>query len=146
MAREFRFLDDVALADTAYEATGDSLSELFEAAAEALIEAMVDPNTVGMQWKRVLSLEQDEVSELLFDWLSTLVFLKDAEAVVFHHVQAEVWKNSIDGKWHVRGEVVGDEINPGSQELRADVKAVTKHLFDVSQRNHGWVARVVLDV
>jgi len=39
----YRFLPDVALADIAFAARGDSLSALFEAAARALTEVMVDP-------------------------------------------------------------------------------------------------------
>ena len=39
MTKGFRFLEDIALADLAFEAWGESPSELFASAAEALMEA-----------------------------------------------------------------------------------------------------------
>ncbi|MDA0739899.1 MAG: hypothetical protein O3A59_13355, partial [Nitrospirae bacterium] len=54
------------------------------------------------------------------EWLSIFVFLKDAEAVVFHDVLAEVWQDPDAQTWHVHGEIVGDTISATSQELRAD--------------------------
>ena len=43
MAYSFRFLDDIALADLAFEAEGDSVEELFRAATCALLETLADP-------------------------------------------------------------------------------------------------------
>ena len=47
MTSSFRFLEDIALADSAFEARGSTPSELFAAAGRAVIEAMVDPRTVS---------------------------------------------------------------------------------------------------
>ncbi len=146
MNRGFRFLDDVALADLAFEAWGPTPSELFTAAGKALIEAMVNPATVGTQWTQEVRLAQSTLHDLLFEWLATFVFLKDAEAVVFHDVHAEVWQDADAQTWHVRGTIVGDRIDSAAQELRADVKAITKHLYEVHAESGRYRARVVLDV
>ena len=50
------------------------------------------------------------------------------------------------GRWRLRGTLTGEPIDPSRHELRADVKAVTKHLYQVRQENGRWVARVVLDI
>ena len=47
MSYDFRFLEDVALADIAFEAEGDSIEDLFQGATRALLETMADPQTVG---------------------------------------------------------------------------------------------------
>ena len=146
MARSFRFLEHVALADSAFEARGDSVSELFVASAHALIEVMVDPVTVSTNWKRDLTLTQPQVSDLLFEWLLAIVFLKDAEAVIFHEAQAKVWQDEDQQSWQLQGLLIGDAIDPSRQELGADVKAVTKHLFEVKEESGWWIARVVLDI
>ena len=83
MGQAYRFLEEIALADVGFIATGDSVSELFAASAAAVIDAMVNPVSVGTNWTREVRLSQEQVEELLFDWLQTIVFLKDAEAVVF---------------------------------------------------------------
>ncbi len=146
MNRGFHFLEDIALADMAFEAWGESPSELFQAAGEALVETMVNPTKVGTQWKHEVRLVQPTLQDLLFEWLSTIVFLKDAEAVLFHDVQTEVWQDAEAQTWNIRGMIIGDRIDPATQELRADVKAVTKHLYEVHAEPGHYRARVVLDV
>ncbi|MEW6543595.1 MAG: archease [Nitrospirota bacterium] len=145
MTSRFRFLDDVALADSAFEASGDSPSELFQAAARAVIETMVNPLTVTPAWRRAIERQAPDPASLLFDWLSDLVYLKDAEGIAFHDVDVAVVQGP-GGDWRLRGTVTGEPIDQGRHELRADVKAVTKHLYEVRQEGTRWTARVVLDI
>ncbi len=146
MTARFRFLEDIALADAAFEASGDSPSELCLAAAQALIDTMVNPDSVRPTWSRTVTLRSADFSELLFDWLSELVYLKDAEAVVFHHASPTVVEARPGAEWSLTATVTGAPIDPVHQELRADVKAVTKHLYEVRREEPQWVARVVLDI
>lgn len=46
MAWTVRFLEDVALADLAFEAIGESLEDVFRGATQALVESMANPATV----------------------------------------------------------------------------------------------------
>ncbi|OQW57690.1 MAG: hypothetical protein A4S17_12445 [Proteobacteria bacterium HN_bin10] len=146
MTARFRVIEDIALADAAFEATGDSPSELCLAAAQALIETLADPATVEPGWSRPVSLRAVDLPDLLFDWLSELVYLKDADAVVFREVSPLVVDGRPGTEWSLTATVIGAPIDPARQELRADVKAVTKHLYDVRQDGAQWVARVVLDI
>ncbi len=146
MTLQFRFLEDIAVADCAFEASGDSPAELFRAAAQALIATLANPDTVGASWRRVVARQDPELSSLLFDWLSEMVYLKDAEGVVFREAEAELTRDPSQGTWQLRGTLTGELIDPNRQELRADVKAVTKHLYDVRQDGPRWIARVVLDI
>ncbi|MGH7236501.1 MAG: archease [Nitrospiraceae bacterium] len=150
MTREFRFLEEVALADSAFEASGDSPSELFVAAAQAVIETMVNPGTVSASWRREITRQAPEIASLLFDWLSDIVYLKDAEGVVFREATAVVTEDRPHGGWRLRGVLTGEPIDPGRHELRSDVKAVTKHLYEVrrddDREGERWTARVVLDI
>ena len=146
MAAGYRVIENVALADTAFEAWGDNPSQLFEAASNALIETMVTSSTVGDSWHKNIRLQHVELKELLFEWLSCLVFLKDAESVLFHRVQCLLWHNQNHNMWHIHGVLIGARIDPSCQELHMDVKAVTRHLYDVRQKGNHWVATIVLDV
>jgi SHS2 domain-containing protein len=146
MTRSFRFLEEVALADTAFEAFGDSPSELFVAAGQAVIETIANPETVQARWERVVERTAPELGDLLFDWLSDMVFLKDAEGVVFRQVAAVVTQDQPHGGWKLRGTLSGEPIDPSRHELHNDIKAVTKHLYEVRQQDGRWVARVVLDI
>jgi protein archease len=146
MSGSFRFLEDVALADAAFEAAGDSPSELFAAAARALIETMVNPDTVSGEWHRTIVLEEPDLGDLLFEWLSCIVYEKDAAGVVFNDATVTVTRDAAAGRWRIAGELRGAPIDPQRHELHADVKAVTKHLYDVCEVDGQWKARVVVDI
>jgi SHS2 domain-containing protein len=145
MPPSFRVLDDIAIADTAFEATGNSPSELCCAAAQAVLETMADPTTVSSSFHRTINLESEQLAELLFAWLSEIVYWKDVDGVVFSHASASVVFEP-SGPWRLHGELVGDAIDSTRQQLRADVKAVTKHLYDVRKEDGQWKATVVLDI
>ncbi|HKN86677.1 MAG TPA: archease [Nitrospiraceae bacterium] len=146
MPASFRILEDIAIADVAFEATGNNLSELFVAAAEAVIDIVANPTTVAKTWHCRIERENDQVADLLFDWLSEMVYLKDAEGVVFCEAMASVVHDSVHRCWRLHGNLNGETIDPSRHELRSDVKAVTRHLYAVWENKEQWMARVVLDI
>ena len=146
MGKAYSFRDEIALGDVAFEATGDSVSELFVAAALAVIETMVEPLTVETNWTKEVHLSGIEIEELLFEWLNVIVFIKDVEEVVFRDARATVKHESDKNLWRLDAALIGDRINATQQELRTDVKAVTRHLYEVKQKERAWYAHVVLDV
>ena len=140
--RSHRFLEDIAIADTAFEAKGNTPQELFLASADALFATMVDPSTVIPRHTQTIEFHAEDLSELLYQWLSEIVFLKDANAMVFCEADVTVQ----DGPtWTLTGHVRGDSVQ-NDHLLGSDVKAVTKHMYDVSHDGNEWVARVVLDI
>ena len=145
MSYSYQFLDEVALADLAFDATGDSLQELFQGATNAVIETLANPITIGSTWQQVIDREEADPAVLLFDWLSDLAYWKDAAGVVFSKADVTLLQKQ-SGLWKLQAKLYGEPVNPSTQELRADVKVVTKHLYGVSEQNGRWIARVVLDV
>lgn len=145
MAYAFRFLDDIATADLAFDADGDSLPDLFQGATNALIEALADPQTVRSTWQQTIEREDEDPAALLFDWLCDLVYWKDAAGVVFSNAQVTLIHRP-DGFWSLNGLLSGEPVNGSTQALRADVKGVTKHLYRLYQEGERWIVRVVLDV
>ena len=150
MAGSFRFLEDVAPADVAFEATGDSPDAVFDSAARAVLESLADPATVAGRDVCRVELRAADLPGLLFDWLSRIVFLKDARGLVFHEAAAAVRPAGNGAGWLLEGRLTGEAIDPARHELRGDVKAITKHLFELRQDRTAdgtrWVARVVMDL
>ena len=144
MAYSFRFVDDIALADVAFDATGDSVEELFRGATQALLETLADPSTVGTSWQRDVTRTDEDQSNLLFDWLSDIVYWKDAAGVVFREAPLTIRRDG--GKWILQARLVGAAVDRRIQELRNDVKGITKHLYMMNQKGTEWNARVVVDV
>jgi SHS2 domain-containing protein len=144
MACSFRFLDDIALADLAFEAEGDSIEELFCAATQALLEILADPVTVPATWERRVTKVSEDLAELLFEWLSDIVYWKDAAGVVFH--DAELSMRQQGSTWKLEAVLRGAPVDQTEQTLHNDVKGITKHLYEVKQEGARWYARVVVDV
>lgn len=139
----YRFLEDVAIADVAFEAEGQTLPEVFEASALALTEVMVDLDGLKPVLSREISLTAGDLESLLFRWLAELIYLKDSECLLFRRFRIAIRQAT---EWELQATAWGDEIDYGQMSLRADVKAVTYHMFVLEQTRHGWRAQVVLDI
>ena len=135
-------LEGIALADCAMDVEGADLADLFETAALALAEVMVDPAAVPTT-QRTIALEATELDLLLYDWLSELIFRNDRDGEVYTRT-----KVAIDGSgpFRLAAEVEGGAIDPVDAELRSDPNAVTFHQFALERAEGGWRARIVIDI
>ena len=138
----YKFFDHTA--DVLFEAEGKSLDELFEAAGLATEETQVDLKDVKQKIKKEISLEKDNVEMLLFDFLQELIFLKDAELLLFSKIKVDVKEEK--SIYRLKAQLVGEKIDPKKHNLKVDVKAVTLHRFEVKKTKTGWFARVILDI
>ena len=143
---KFRFLPDIATADLAFEAFGKTYDELFENAGLGLEEAMVTLNSFKPTKEHTINKEENSLENLLYSFLEELIFLKDAETLVFNRIKCKV-EEVESGKWKVESELLGEKINPEKHKLGVDVKAVTKHQFSIEKlHNKTYRAQVILDV
>lgn len=144
-SQKFRFLSDVATADLAFEAYGKDYSELFENAAYALQEATVSLKSIKEKETSEIYLSGKSPEELLLSFLEELIFLKDTKLLAFKDVACKVDKKA--DKWELRARLIGGKLDPKVHRLGADVKAVTRHLFEIKRlSNRTYMCRVVLDV
>ena len=141
--QKYKFLEDVAIADIAYEAYGRDINELFESAALAIFELSADLKSIDPIQKIEFGLGSDTIENLLYDFLSEILFLKDSKYMVFKKA-----KVSISGKKRLKLKAIlqGDTINPQKQHLENDIKAVTMHMFEVKKEKRGYKATVVVDI
>jgi len=140
---EFRFLEDVAIADAAFVAEGETLEDLFATCALATFEVMADTKRVEPKEETEIKLQHDELDGLLFDWLAELIYLKDAKEMFFGKFDLKIEKKN---KYILRGQVSGEKIDYKKHRVKVDVKAVTLHLFEVKKVRNRWQARIVLDI
>lgn len=144
--KKYRFLEDVALADIAYEAYGKDLNELFENAAYAILELSADIKTVEPKKKLEILLENEKLENLLYDFLSEILFLKDSKYMVFRNAKVSISENKKNGNYGLKAVLEGDSINPQKQHLENDIKAVTMHMFGIKKEKRGYKATVVVDI
>lgn len=139
----FKILPDTATADVAFEARGETLNKVFEDSSKATSSVMVDLKTVRPRIKKSFSKQHKTLEGLLYAVLDELVFLKDAQSLVFSSFLIRIKKGRLN--W---ADVIskGEKINPKTMNLRNDIKAVTWHQFSLKKKKAGWVAKVILDV
>lgn len=141
----FRFLEEIATADVAFEAWGNSREELFSASAAALLNTMTAaPEEVARHEEVAILLKHDELELLLFSFLEELIFLKDARRLLLHADTVRI--AVLEGTYHLEATVKGERIDTVRHCLLVDVKAVTLHLLQVTYEDSVWKAVVVLDV
>ncbi len=141
----YRYLEDIATADVAFEAGGKDLAQLFTAAADALMNVMVaDLETIGELQEIEFAVEHDELDLLLFNFLQELVFLKDAKRLLLRVSSVRI--DDSDSHYTARATARGEELDPDKHDLIVDVKAVTLYRFSLRRENEGWAATVVLDI
>jgi SHS2 domain-containing protein len=141
----YEFVDELTVADIAFRAWGRDLEETFVAAADAIMNAMVeDLEAIQPHDTRQLSVEHNALDMLLFNFLQELVYYKDAEQLLLRVQQLRVVENA--QPYTVHATLVGEPIAPDRHHLRVDVKAVTLHRFSLTQTVRGWEATVVVDI
>jgi len=139
----YRFLEGIVTADLAFEATGKDLNELFANAALAVFESQVKLNTVEAKVTKKIIMENKDIGQLLFDFLNEIIFLKDAEQLIFKTAKVAIAKNA---KYKLVAELKGEKIDQKKHKLGNDLKAVTMHKFNVEQTPKGWKCLVVVDI
>lgn len=141
----YQYRGDIAHADIAFDAWAPTLEELFQEAARATMQVMVE-NLDGVRPAQTLEvkLEQENEEMLLFDFLNELIFYKDARRLLL--VPTDVRVAPSDNGFLLRARLSGEEIDVTRHQMSTDVKAVTMLRYKLEQVPEGWRATVVLDV
>ena len=144
----WHYLDDRAVADLAFSATGATLEELFKSSVDALVNAMVaDLGTIAVREKREIALTAETVNDLLFELLQEVISFKDNDGLLLRVESIHVTEGS-GGALPVASlsaVLKGDRIDPKRHDLAADVRAVTLYRGRIEAVQDGWEAEVALD-
>ncbi|MCL5009797.1 MAG: archease [Candidatus Parvarchaeota archaeon] len=141
----YRFIENLSIADVAFEAHGENLNELFVSSAEALENTMVrNIEKVKPETTREFGVSSNKLDLLLVEFLQKLISYKDTDQLIFSKFTVNV--KEIKNDWRVRCRAEGEHLDPNKHDLVVDVKAATMHMLKVQKKDEEWTARVVLDV
>ena len=138
--KPFEYLEHTA--DIKFRAYGDTPEEMLTNAAAALFKSMVDPATVRVSETWKVKLEDSDMEQLAYRWLSEIVYLFETESAVFASFAVSLQQN---GDWKLEGEIGGERIDLKRHAFENEVKAVTLHQFQI-KKNEVWCIQVILDV
>ncbi len=139
----YKYRDDIAHADIAFEVVADKLDEVFSETAKAMFNVMVDLNDVEEKVKKQIKLENTDLERLFFDWLSELVYIKDTEYMLFKKFDVKISQTK---GYKLIASIYGEKVDRKKHKLKVDVKAVTMHKFSLKKKDNKWNALVVLDI
>ncbi|MDT7891567.1 MAG: archease [Thermoproteota archaeon] len=144
MNEGYKFLEDIAIADLAFEVNARSIEDLFRYAGKAITNAMV-LNLDSIERKEVREFEviAQDLELLLFNFLQELIYYKDTENILFSEFEIKIYTND---KKIAKVKAYGEKLDPKKHDTLVDVKAVTMHMFELKEKNGNWFARVILDV
>lgn len=137
--KRFEILDHTA--DIGIIVYGEDLTSLFQNAGEAFFHLITDLRKVRLRTERKIEIGGESLERLMVDWLSELLYLHDAENLLFKRFNVE----SV-GEGGLRAKVKGEFFQEGIHVIKTGVKAVTYHQIEVRQVKEGWRARIILDL
>ncbi len=77
-------------ADVMVKAHGSTLPECFENAAYAMTDTILDASKVEVQNETVIAVEGDTIEDLLYNFLSEVLFIFDAERLALVDFKVEL--------------------------------------------------------
>jgi len=141
---KFKFLEELAIADVAFEAYGKNLGEAFGNAALATFEVQTDTKKVKAKVSKIVKIEAENKEALLFDWLSELLYLRDVHSMFF--VKFDVKISERGGRFLLDARACGEKIDRKKHQLKTEVKAVSYQMMKIEETAGKCKVRVILDL
>lgn len=138
----FEYLDHTS--DVYIHSRAETLAGIFEDAAKATFEVMLNTAAVKDASVKEVEIRADDLEQLLYMWVDHLVYLFDAEG--FAVSKAEVEMGETDGPASLKARIYGEDYDPERHGQRIAVKAMTYSLMRISKTECGWEAYFVLDI
>lgn len=143
--KNFEFRSDIAISDCAFYAYGKDVAELIVNACHAVTEAMVSRSKIEAKEKKSFEIRTDSLEGLLYLVLEEIIYLKDAERLVFRDFEIEKLEEK-PKSYFLSIKLSGEKVDLHKHEPHSDVKAVTYHQFEVKKTPKGYRAAVILDI
>ncbi len=136
---DFTLLDHTA--DLGILVRGSDLTNLFEAAAIALIRIMVGGEPSGNTESINISVEGQDLNDLMVRWLGEILYLFEGEERLITDVTIGFISAS-----RLDALVATVPFDPARHEILCEIKAVTYHEIEVVKRGSRWEAKIIFDL
>lgn len=137
--KKYRLINHTA--DLGIEVYGEGLQELFSNAGFALFDIMTDISRVRETTEKFITVEGNDLEQLMVNWLNDLLYLFDVEGLLFKRFEVQEVADN-----HLKALVVGECYDPDRHIMETAVKAATYHQIQVVKENNGWRAQIIIDL
>jgi len=138
MERDFEIVNHTA--DVGIKAYGDDIRQAFANAARALFSLITELDDIKEVIYRDIELTAPDRESLLVEWLNELIYLFDAENIIFKRFDITRLDNS-----HLKARSHGEKVDSSKHKLKTGVKAATYHMLKVD-KGEGYQVQVLFDI
>ncbi|MFC1877652.1 archease [Thermodesulfobacteriota bacterium] len=127
-------------ADFGIHVFGDNPKDLFQNAAMALIDQLVETADLLAREERRIAIQGNDWPDLIVNWLREILYLWVGEEIFAQSVQIKsMTENSLTAHLWV------DPFSSERHTLISEIKAVTYHQVQVFETGNRWEANVIFD-
>jgi len=130
-------------ADLGLRVFAANLPDLFQTAAEALLDVIVaNRDQVEPQEAEHVTLTADSTESLLVDWLNELIFRCETRHSLYRRFSVEIAQDCLG----LEAQIFGEPVDSTRHVLDHEVKSVTRHAVTLVRDGAGWKAELILDI
>jgi SHS2 domain-containing protein len=113
-------------ADVMIKAYGSTLEECFQNAAFGMMDQILDASKVQPKAEEVVSVEAETIEDLLYNFLSEVLFIFDAKRLALIEFEVEIKGLKLNCR------AKGERFDPQRHGPKQEIKAVTYHMLQVN--------------
>ena len=138
MEKDFEILDHTA--DVGIIAYGNDMNQAFSNAAKGLFSLITELDNINEVLYRDIELVAPGRESLLVEWLNELIYLFDAENIIFRRFDIVELDDT-----RLKARSYGEKVDNSKHKLKTGVKAATYHMLKVDKTD-GCKVQVLLDI
>ena len=138
MEKDFEILDHTA--DVGIIAYGNDMKQAFTNTAKGLFSLITELDNINEVLYRDIELVAPDQESLLVEWLNELIYLFDAENIIFSKFDITKLDDT-----RLKARSYGERVDSSKHKLKTGVKAATYHMLKVDKTD-GCKVQVLLDI
>jgi len=136
--KDFEIIEHTA--DVGIIAYGDDTNQAFANAAKALFSLITELDSIDEAIYKDTELVAPDLETLLVEWLNELIYLFDAENIIFKRFDITELSNT-----QLKAKSYGEKVDSAKHKLKTGIKAATYHMLKVDKTD-GCKVQVLFDI
>ena len=136
--KKWEIAEDKNIADVLVVVYGKTKNSLLNNLLDAFGSIITEINKINLKKEITFKIKAESFSQQIFLFIEKLIYLKDTRHLIFKKGNFCFKKNSIDGI------LFGQKLT--HLPIKVDIKALTRHKFDLKRKNGTYRLSLVFDI
>ena len=128
-------------ADLGIKVYGTDIKHLFENACNSLTDLFLHIESFGSSTSVQVTVESEDLEDLMVRWLGEILYLFEGENTIV--ISSKISKIC---QKHLKATLETITFDPMIHEIIREIKAVTYHNIQVTEKNGTWEASIIFDL